>query len=31
MFPHYMTAGPPQQREEVWREILIIFRGVYFY
>jgi hypothetical protein len=32
MFPHYMTAGPPQQREEVWREILIkIFRGGFFY
>ena len=26
---HYITAGPTQQREEVLREILIIFRGVF--
>jgi hypothetical protein len=24
MFPHYITCGPPQRREEVLREILII-------
>jgi hypothetical protein len=28
MFPHYIITGPPQ-REEVLREILIIFRGVF--
>jgi hypothetical protein len=28
MFPHYITGGPPQ-REEVLREILIIYRGVF--
>ena len=30
MFPHYITAGPPQ-REELLREILIIIfrRGVF--
>jgi hypothetical protein len=32
MFPHYITAGPPQRREEVLREILIIiFRGGGFF
>ena len=30
MFPHYITAGPTQQREEVLREFLIIFRGVFY-
>ena len=28
MFPHYITPAPPQ-REEVLREILIIYRGVF--
>ena len=30
MFPHYITAGPPQ-REEVLREILIKYLGVFIF